>query len=198
MDDLGFVQKCIQGDKQCWDQFVDKYSRLIYSYIHSVLRTKGLNPQQCNVEDVFQDIFVLLTKDNFHKLKSFKGKNGCSLASWLRQVVINFTIDCTRRLRLSLSLDAENDDELALKDILADSAPLVSRLLMQAEKVKQLEDCIDALNMQDKYFLEMHINQGVPLEKLMLHLKISRGAVDMRKSGIIERLKDCFKKKGFF
>ncbi len=198
MDDLEFVQKCIQGDKQYWDQFVDKYSHLIYSYINSVLRVKGLSLQQDNVDDIFQDIFVLLTKDNFHKLKSFKGKNSCSLASWLRQVTINFTISCTRRLKPVVSLDQEDDDELILKDIIADNSPAVGSALTQKERIEHLQDCIDKLEKEDKYFLELHLNQGIPLEKLTEYLGISRGAIDMRKWRIIDRLKHCFKNKGFF
>jgi len=198
MDDLEFVQKCIQGDKQCWNQFVDKYSRLIYSYIYSVLKVKGLVLQEENISDIFQDIFVLLTKDNLQKLKSFQGKNGCSLASWLRQVTINFTISYTRRLKPVVSLDEEDDDELALKDIIADNSPAAGSALTQKERIEQLEDCVNKLEKEDKYFLELHLNQDIPLEKLMAHFGVSRGAIDMRKSRIIDRLKHCFRNKGFF
>ena len=96
MDDLEFIQQCASGDKKAWDEFVDKYSRLIYNYIYSVLKTKGLTLAQENIEELFQEIFFSLIKDDFKKLKSFKGLNGCSFASWLRQVTVNFSIDYIR------------------------------------------------------------------------------------------------------
>jgi len=84
MDDLEFVQRCVKGDKLAWNAFVDKYSRLLYNYIYSVLKVKGRHLAEDNVNDLFQELFLSLSKDNFQKLKSFKGKNGCTLASCVR------------------------------------------------------------------------------------------------------------------
>ena len=109
MDDLEFVQRCVSSDKPAWDEFVERYSRLIYNYIHSVFRIKGINlSHQDNINDIFQSILLSLVKDNFKKLKSFRGKNGCTLASWLRQVTINFTLDYLRSLKTDISLDEES------------------------------------------------------------------------------------------
>ena len=90
MTDLEFVQRCASGDKAACDEFVEKYSRLIYKYINSVLKqyNPGLATEE-NTDDIFQEIIVVLSRDNFKKLKTFKAKNGCSLASWLRQVTVN-------------------------------------------------------------------------------------------------------------
>lgn len=197
MDDLGFVQRCIKGDKLARSEFTDKYSRLIYNYIHSILKLKGASPVPEDVADLFQEIFIFLAKDNFKKLRSFKAKNGCSLASWLRQVVVNYTIDYLRKTKAAVSLDEENSEELSLKDILTDSALPVSETVIQKERITSLKDCIKELESADKYFLELHLNQDLSLEELRRHLRISRGAVDMRKSRIIERLRECFKGKGF-
>lgn len=196
MNDLDFVQRCIKGDKQSWDQFVDKYSRLIYNYIISVFKIKGYVFIRENVEDLFQEIFLSLTQDNFKRLRSFKGKNGCSLASWLRQVTINRTIDYIRRLKPAVSIDEENDDGFSLKDTLVDNSADAVDIAGKSETMAHLVDCIERLNKDDKYFLELHVNRGINLEKLKLHFRVSRGAVDMRKSRIIERLKECFKNKG--
>ena len=60
------------------------------------------------------------------------------------------------------------------------------------------EMCIrDSLNTDDKLLLEFNLNQGVRLEDLKDLLGLSRGAIDMRRSRIIEKLRDCFKEKGF-
>lgn len=198
MDDLDFVQRCVKKDKHAWDEFVEKYSRLIYNYIYSVLKLKIPNQFSLDqVNDLFQEIFLSLVKDDFKKLKSFKARNNCSLASWLRQVVVNFTIDYLRKLKPHLSLDEETDDEFSLKDILADDSVSATEILTQKEKLKHLKDCIHALDNDDKYFLELHINRGLGLEDLKDVLRLSRGAIDMRKSRVIKRLRECFKSKGF-
>lgn len=196
MNDLEFVQRCVKGDKQAWNEFVEKYSSLIYNYIHSVLKIKGRTFAQENINDLFQEIFVSLAKDNFKKLSTFCARNGASLASWLRQVTINSTVDYIRRLKPAISIDEENDDGLSLKEILSSDYPSVADTLNQEEKLTSLKDCIDKLGIDDKYFLELHIFSGVGLGELKDHFGISRPAVDMRKSRLIERLKECFKSKG--
>jgi len=197
MNDLEFVRRCVKGDKRAWNEFVERYSSLIYNYIHSVLKIKGRTCAEENVNDLFQEIFLSLAKDNFKKLSSFQARNGCSLASWLRQVTVNFTIDYIRKLKPLVSIDAETDDGFSLAEILMSNSPSVTDVLSQEERFTHLKDCIDKLALDDKYFLELHIHRGLGIEELKSWFRISRPALDMRKSRIIERLRGCFKRKGF-
>mgnify|MGYP001590632123 CR=1 FL=1 len=197
MNDLEFVRRCVKGDKRAWNQFVEKYSSLIYNYIHSVLKIKGQTFAQDNINDLFQEIFLSLAKDNFKKLSTFKARNGASLATWIRQVTVNFTIDYIRRLKPAVSIDEETDDDFSLSEILSSNSPSVTDALNQEEKLKSLKDCIDKLGTDDKYFLELYLNRGLKLQELKVYFKVSRAAIDMRKARIIERLRSCFKGKGF-
>ncbi len=199
MNDLEFVRRCVSKDKQAWDEFVEKYSRLIYNYIYTVLNNKGYRPNPEVVNDLYQEIFTALIKDDFKKLRQFKAKNGASLASWLRIITINFTLDFLRRQKPMLSLEETFlDKSLTLKERIADNSVLpAEELLSDKQRLEGLLDCMEQLNDEDKYFIDMHINRDVDLEDLRTILKISRSAVDMRKSRIIQRLRDCFKKKGF-
>ncbi|MFH1190826.1 MAG: RNA polymerase sigma factor [Candidatus Omnitrophota bacterium] len=197
MDDLKFVQGCLKGNKQSWSEFISRYSRLIYNYIYSVLSVKGRSISTDQVEDIFQEIFHALIKDSYRKLSTYQGKNGCSLASWLRQVTINFTIDYLRKLKPILSLDVENEDGFTLKDTLKDFSPGATEFLNDQDKRKTLQECISLLESDEQYFLELFLNQGLALEEIKDHLKINRGAVDMRKGRIFQKIQDCFKKKGF-
>lgn len=199
MDEQEFIQRCLRQDKAAWDEFVDRYSRLIYNYIYSVFKIKGESIPLDVVNELFQEIFLSLIKDDFQKLRQFKGKNNASLASWLRIITINFCLDYLKKEKKpSLSLEEDLDSEgFSLKDILADRRILADELLNDQERLQFLSECIDSLSSQDKYFLEMHIYQGINLGDLQVNLGISRSAVDMRKSRLIQRLKDCFKDKGF-
>jgi len=197
MKDLEFVQRCVSGEKQAWDEFVDRYSRLIYNYIYSVFKAAGTYEIATDkIDDLFQEIFFSLVKDNYKRLSSFQAKNGCSLASWLRQVVIHHTIDYLRRSKSLVSLDAENENGFSLQDVLADSRSFRSDI-ENKDKLTQLTDCIAGLDIEDKYFLELYLNRGLKLEELKELLGISRALVDVRKSRIIRRLKECFQEKGF-
>ena len=199
MDDLKFVQGCLKGSKQSWSEFIERYSRLIYNYIHSVLTVKGSSVSTEQVEDIFQEIFQALIKDRYRKLSTYQGKNGCSLASWLRQVTINFTIDYLRKLKQPMvSLDALDDEGSTLKDILKDFSPGAKEFLNYQDRRKALQECISLLDLDEQYFLELCLGQGLTPEEIKEYLKISRGAVDMRRNRVLQKLRGCFKKKGFF
>lgn len=198
MGDLEFLQSCLKGDKQSWNQFVSKYSRLIYNYIYEVLNLKGRTSSEQNIKDIYQELFYTLIKEDFRKLKTFKAKNGCSLASWLRQVTINFTIDYLRKAKPAMvSIEEELDTDFALKDTLKDNSIPLNEIVSSQEKLNVLKECIENLDLDDKYFLELFINKQLKLEELRGLLRISRGAVDMRKSRIVNRLRECFKSKHF-
>ena len=198
MDDRAFVHKCVSGDRHAQDEFLARYSRLIYNYIYSALRAKGLADNQEIVADLFQEIILSLFKDNFKKLRSFQGKNGCSLASWLRLVTVNRTLDYVKEKKAVVSLEEESDDDLSLKNIIPSEEEPVSGRLSRKEELSSLQDCIGALNNDEKYFLEMHFNRNLGFVELMRHFSSTRGSIDMRKSRIIEKLRECFKNKGFF
>ncbi|MDD5465128.1 MAG: sigma-70 family RNA polymerase sigma factor [Candidatus Omnitrophica bacterium] len=197
MDDLGFVQGCLKGNKQSWSEFISRYSRLIYNYIYSVLAVKGHTAPAEQVEDIFQEIFHALIKDNYKKLSTYQAKNGCSLASWLRQVTINFTIDYLRKLKPAVSLDAENEEGFSLGDTLKDLTAGAIEFLNDQDRRKTLQECISLLESDEQFFLELFLNQELSLEEIKDYYKINRGAVDMRKSRIFQKLQDCFKNKGF-
>ena len=131
MSEREFIQRCLKNDKAAWDEFVDRYSRLIYNYIYSVFKIKGIAPSSDTINDLFQEIFLSLIKDNFQKLRQFKGRNNASLASWLRVITINFCLDHLKKeKKLSSSLEEDSKGEgLSLGDIIADQHILADESL---------------------------------------------------------------------
>ena len=197
MDDLELVHKFVKGDIQAREEFLNRYSRLIYNYIYHVLTVKGLNDYLSYVDDIFQGFILFVIEDDCKRLKCFKARNGCTFATWIRQLTINFTRDYLRKIKPLFSLEAESNDELSLKDILMDNSLPLRESLSIEEKLKVLDYCIELLSREERYFLELNFNQGVSLEILRDYFNITRGAIDMQKSRIIKRLRECFKGKGF-
>jgi RNA polymerase sigma-70 factor (ECF subfamily) len=198
MDDLEFARKCAKADKIAWEEFLQKYSRLIYSYINSIIRIKGHVFEPSVIEEIFHEIIASLIQDNFKKLKTYQGKNNASLASWLRQVTINFSLDYLRKNKHPLvSIDEPVGGELTLSEIIPYRSLSAAEELIKKESAETLTDCIQRLDLDDKLFLELNIKRGLSLEELKDFFRVSRGVIDMRRSRIIDRLKDCFKSKGF-
>ncbi len=198
MDDLVFVKRCVKADKIAWKEFLEKYSRLIYSYIHSTIRIKGYAFDHSVIEEIFHEIISSLIKDKFKKLKTYQGKNNATLASWLRQVVINFCLSYLRKEKPALlSLDATVGEGLVLSEIIPYRSLSAAEELIQKEENEHLTDCIEKLELDDKFFLELNLRWQFSFEEIKDFFAISRGAMDMRRGRIIQRLRDCFKGKGF-
>jgi RNA polymerase sigma factor (sigma-70 family) len=197
MEDLEFIKRCIKADKNAWNEFVQRYSRLIYGCIHSALKSYGFTFAGEFTNDIFQDIFLSLAKDNCRKLKTYRAKNQCSFSTWLYLVSINHTIDYLRKTHAHASIEAQDEGSPGLKDLLPDCAPNVAQELSFQEDLRQLKDCVGGLELDDRYFLKLHLHKNLSLEELKGHFKISRAAVDMRKSRIMKLLRDCLKRKGF-
>ena len=198
MDDLDFAQRCIKADKIAWEEFLQKYSRLIYSYINSIIRIKGRAFEPSVVEEIFHEIIASLIQNNFKKLKTYQGKNKASLASWLRQVTINFSLDYLRKNKYHLvSIDEPMENELTLSEVIPYRSLSAGEELLKKEKAETLVDCIQKLDLDDKLFLELNVRMGLSLEVLKNFFRVPRGVIDMRRKRIIERLRECFKIKGF-
>ena len=196
-EELKFIRACVKGDKARWDEFIQRYAKLIYNYIYNTLRIKGCALGPDTIQDIFQGIFSRLIEDNYRRLRNFKGRNGCKFASWLRTLTINYTLDYLRRQKLTLSLDEESEEGGSLMEIIASDSPGQDEELLQKERLEQLTDCIEKLKTDEKYFIELCLAKGLAADDLMRILKINRGLLDMRKARIIAKLKECFKEKGF-
>jgi len=90
----------IAGDKRAWDAFVRRYAALIVAAVRSVAPTSG------DVEDLTQEVFVRLCKDEFRLLRSYDVTRA-SLSTWLTIVARSTARDALRRRRpISVPIDA--------------------------------------------------------------------------------------------
>jgi hypothetical protein len=67
---------CIAGDKAAWDAFVLQYSALVY---HTIRMTLALHHAKANhetIEDLYQEFFLAILRDDFKKLHQFRGSAG--------------------------------------------------------------------------------------------------------------------------
>jgi RNA polymerase sigma factor (sigma-70 family) len=197
MDELQFIRSCATLDNKTWVEFLARYSRLIYTYIYRVtVNLSGMARNDPLIADIFQGLLQSLIDDNARRLRSFKGLNGCSFASWLRLVTVNYTLSHMRYQHPTVPLDEERDGA-SLKDTIADNKILPDEVAVYQEHAGNLKECIKRLDSDDKLFVQLHIRRMMSLESVRQVLRISRTAVDMRKTRLIKRLRECFKSKGF-
>lgn len=196
------VKECLFGDKKAWDKFVSQYSKLIYSFIHKTLQRYSCQNNPDLVEELFQEVFLGLLKDNYSKLKSFGWKNECSISTWLGVVTGNLVLDSLRRdSRYSNkfeSLDAaaesmDGEQSTILDRMSADGSSILDDLHSR-ENLKILDGFIDKLSASDQLLFRLIYKDGLTLEEVAQHMHKSIDALYMHKKRVLDKLKIEFEK----
>ena len=82
----------LDGDKRSWTAFVRRYAALI------VAAVRGVAPTASDVEDLTQEVFVRLCKDDYRLLRSYDAARA-SLSTWITIVARSTARDALRRRR---------------------------------------------------------------------------------------------------
>jgi len=83
----------LSGNKTSWDAFVARFSGLILAAVRRVVGSDGID-----VEDIAQDVFVRLCKDDFRLLRQYDPTRA-GLSTWLTIVSRSVAHDMIRRRR---------------------------------------------------------------------------------------------------
>jgi RNA polymerase sigma-70 factor (ECF subfamily) len=86
------LAELLAGDRRSWDKFVRRYAALI------VAAVRGIAANSSDVEDLTQEVFVRLCKDEFRLLRSYDASRA-SLSTWITIVARSTARDALRRRR---------------------------------------------------------------------------------------------------
>jgi len=193
LDDLkNLLNRCIEGNKSALDQFFSKYSNLVYRYVQQTYMANSIPFDEDDLKEQHNNVFVQLYCNNCWKLKQFQGKNGCSLASWIRLItcrtVLNNlrenSIDATwqkKRVPIEDALEIMDEEETALEFM--ENTEL--RILIQKS--------IQKLTPRDRLFIKLHIEQDLSVPKIASIMRISVANAHTLKHRAMERLRDLIK-----
>lgn len=192
------LEGCISGDKDSWDQFVLNYTKLIYNVIYRTLDLKGYQIQSDLIEDLHQEIFLSLLKNDSAKLKSFGWKRKCSLATWLRVVtrnlVLNYIRDNIEKNKLLKSIDEKIGEDFSLADTLKDNNPTSRELAGSSDLLNRMYEHIEKLDPSEKIILDMFYIQELPLEDIAKTVGKSVDAIFMQKKRVITKMQSLMQK----
>jgi len=174
------IAGCLKGEKSAWDDLVRQYANLVYHTIRKTFTLHHVDSREEAVEDLYQEFFVALLKDDCKKLGQFRGDHGCTLASWLRVVASRLTIDF---LRKTPAQTVEVDEMLA-----SDQAGSADAMIDQEEE-KSLASAIDELSARKKLIIELSFHKDLPPDEIAAILKISVGTFYTQKSRVLAKLR---------
>jgi RNA polymerase sigma factor (sigma-70 family) len=101
----------LRGEKVAWDAFVRRYGGLVVAAVRGVAMAQG------EVEDLTQEVFLRLCKDDFRLLRSYDPARA-SLSTWLTIVARSTARDGLRRRRAeAVPIEAVPEAQLAIDPV---------------------------------------------------------------------------------
>jgi RNA polymerase sigma factor (sigma-70 family) len=181
LSDADLLKACLDDEREAWQAFVIRFSKLIYHSLYRTFKAKNFSSDSQVIDDLYQEVFLSLVKDKCKKMRQFKGKNKCSLASWLRMIAARTAIDFP-----------DGDD---LIDTLSNGRELPDKSIEKLEWYQLLRKLIEDFSPKDRYFFELCYNQELPDNEIAQILNLSIDVVYMRKNRIKNKLMTIIKRK---
>jgi RNA polymerase sigma-70 factor, ECF subfamily len=196
--DFGLIKACIKGEREAWGTFVECYSRAIHAAIHKTYQRFGVNTAMDEEKsDLFQEVFLHLKKNDCQKLKSFEGKNGCSLATWLRVVVSRLVIDHLRRERPCLiSIDDAPYQDGRVSEYHSETEAIAEERIEALEVREFVRREMAALSPRDRFLISLVYEDGLAIEEVSRVVNLTAGAIYTRISRIKGKLRKSAQEAG--
>jgi RNA polymerase sigma-70 factor, ECF subfamily len=171
-DITAVVDACLRGDHPAaWEEFVHRTQRLIASTIIKVASAWG-PPSKQVVDDLVQDVYVKLCKDEARILRDFEARHEGALFGFLKVVAANTTRD---HFKASGAAKRQTDKVAESVDV-ADqaNAPETSSTMSTADRELLIRD-IDRILCQsldpetrdrDRLVFWLHYRTGLPAQAI--------------------------------
>jgi RNA polymerase sigma factor (sigma-70 family) len=188
-EDRDLLAGCFSGDGEATETLVRRFSNLVYKAIQHTLIVKHVYFNKEDLEDFHNTVFLRLFERGCKKLKQYQGKNGCSLATWIKLITVRVVLDHLRKRDVDSiarrSAQIPLDEVYGLKGDECDGLALLER----EEKGRLLREGIQNLSPRDRLFMKLHFDQGLPVAEIAAAMQITIENVYIVKHRAIQRLK---------
>jgi RNA polymerase sigma-70 factor (ECF subfamily) len=107
----GDLGELLRGEKGAWEAFVRRYAGLVVAAVRGVARDGS------EIEDLTQEVFLRLCKDDFRLLRSYDAARA-GLSTWITIVARSTARDAMRRFRpISVPIEAVPEGRLAIDPV---------------------------------------------------------------------------------
>ncbi|MEJ2659482.1 MAG: sigma-70 family RNA polymerase sigma factor [Desulfobacteraceae bacterium] len=188
LDDKTILAGCLKGQWTAQEAFVRRFSNLVYASIQGVAKSKAIMLSAQDKDDLHSAVFVLLFEHRCRKLRQFKGKNGCTLATWIRMIAVRAVLDHLRHRKDALA----RPERVVSLDMICEPAqtePSAMSHLVADEQKRLIEESLQTLSARDQLMIRMHCLESRPLSQVAQVLRLSATNVHSVKHRAIARLK---------
>jgi RNA polymerase sigma factor (sigma-70 family) len=188
-EDRELIDGCIAGDKPSREDFVRRFSRLVYATIVRTMKAKGVPIVEQECDDLHNSVFLSFFDNRCAKLQLFEGRNGCSLASWVRMIAVRTVLD---ELRRSSDMLARQESRAAvdLDRVASDRRASPWACMVEKEQQLLMQRGLQRLCPRDQLVIRLHCLEERPLSQVAEIMEVSQSNIHSVKHRALRRLKD--------
>jgi RNA polymerase sigma-70 factor (ECF subfamily) len=123
---------------ELWEEFWCRFQPVIALTVKRRLACRR-RFDNASVDDLVQNTFLKICKDNFRGLRNFEFRHANALRGWLKVMAANVVEDYFRQQPIMPDEDLE-----PIKDIIPTSVN-VSELIHRREQIQKIEDCLQKM-----------------------------------------------------
>ncbi len=166
-DDQFYIQECLRGRREAFDELVKLYYRRLYNAVYRLLGHAE------DAADVVQEAFA----NAFVSLASFKGEAG--FYTWLYRIAFNLAVSWQRKRRDVVQLDALDGDQ-AWEPADPSEMTRPERRLEAAENELGLQAALSRLSFEHRMVLILKDIEDMRYDQIAEILRIPIGTVRSR------------------
>jgi RNA polymerase sigma-70 factor (ECF subfamily) len=166
------------GNEAAFNQLVLRYQERVY------MIARRYTFDHDDADDILQDVFVKV----YESLKQFRGDS--SFFTWLYRIVINLSINYTRKKRIKefLRIDEEVEESTAGDDDPADACE-------RNEQKKIVNDALKKLPERQRSVFILRFYEELPYEEIAGVMKTSVGAAKANYFHAMKKVEEYVRKK---
>lgn len=185
-EDRQLIDSILAGEPQAWEKIVRRFSDMVWRILRGRFRVAT-----DEAADAFQEIFLLLQKNNFRRVRQWKGE--APLDAYMAVVLSRLTLDVLRKHAHKLVIQDPppgregRDPSQESPDPGPD--PLAVRLL--AERRHAVNTCRTRLGPRDQELLKLRYDLELQYREIAGRLKMTATNVGVALGRAEERLRNC-------
>ncbi|MEA1867282.1 MAG: sigma-70 family RNA polymerase sigma factor [Thermodesulfobacteriota bacterium] len=188
-EDRELLSRCLAGNRMASETLVRQFSDLVYRSVQYTLMTRHVPFSRHDLEDLHNTVFLRLFEQGCRKLGQYEGKNGCTLASWIRMIAVRTVLDHLRKKGVdAIGRQKKRIPLEELPELRSDEVEVGA----QIEKVEQgrlLQEAMQRLLPRDRMFMKLHFNHGLSVAEIAETMRLSISNAHTLKHRAIQRLR---------
>lgn len=164
-----------KGDIKALESLIEKYRKPLYAYIHNMQSGQ-------DADEIFQEVWLKIIRNpSMYSKKNFFG--------WLITIAHNLIIDKVRQSKWETSLDAENNENISMLNVIPARCDDPRRSLELKEIEIRIREVIASLPTEQREVFLLRVQVNMPFKEIARIQKVPISTALARMQYALEKLR---------